>query len=172
MDNNDWVTISNLIDIIQNRWGKLTIDIFAFDKNRKSKRFNSRYLCPEAERLNAFSLDRSNEFNLLVPSVYKTMHHFIASSSEARAALACPCWPSARFWSLLHKKVKELHEFVGDSFTLKGRKNYIKLEEKSEVFYRFKKFQGWILSFSPYNWIKILQITIITLPLPLSLPLY
>ena len=66
------------------------IDRFASDKNRKSKRFNSRYLRPETEGVNAFSLDWSNEFNLLVPPVYfisKTIHHFLATSSEARAVL-------------------------------------------------------------------------------------
>ena len=55
--------------------------------------FNSRYLCPETEGVNAFSLDWSNEFNLIVSPVYlisKTIHHFLASSSEARAGLVCP----------------------------------------------------------------------------------
>ena len=118
MDNNDWVTTPNLIDIIE-RWGNITINRFASDKNRKSKRFNFRYL-----GVNAFSLDWSNEFNLLVPPVYlisKTIHHFLASSSEARAVLVCPRWP------LLHKKVNEFYEFVDDSFTLKDMTDYIKL---------------------------------------------
>ena len=124
MDNNDWVTTPNLIDIIE-RWGNITINRFASDKNRKSKRFNFRYL-----GVNAFSLDWSNEFNLLVPPVYlisKTIHHFLASSSEARAVLVCPRWPSATFWPLLHKKVNEFYEFVDDSFTLKDMTDYIKL---------------------------------------------
>ena len=87
MENDDWVTTSNLIDIIERRCGNITIDKFVSDKNRKSKRFNSTYLCPETEGANAFW---SNEFNLLVPPVYlinKTIHHFLVSSSEARAVL-------------------------------------------------------------------------------------
>ena len=92
-DNDYWVTTFNLIDIIERKWDNITIDRFAYDKNRKSKRFNPRYLCTEREGVNAFSLDWSNEFNLLVPLVYlisKTIHHFLASSSEARAVLVCP----------------------------------------------------------------------------------
>ena len=92
-DNDYWVTTFNLIDIIERKWDNITIDRFAYDKNRKSKRFNPRYLCTEREGVNAFSLDWSNEFNLLVPPVYlisKTIHHFLASSSEARAVLVCP----------------------------------------------------------------------------------
>ena len=121
------------------------IDRFASDKNRKSKRFNSRYLRPETEGVNAFSLDWSNEFNLLVPPVYfisKTIHHFLATSSEARAVLVWPLWPSARFWPLLHKKVNEFHEFVDDNFTLKDMMNYIKLEENEKSFIVSKKFKG------------------------------
>ena len=85
-DNDYWVTTFNLIDIIERKWDNITIDRFAYDKNRKSKRFNPRYLCTEREGVNAFSLDWSNEFNLLVPPVYlisKTIHHFLASFSVA-----------------------------------------------------------------------------------------
>ena len=70
MDNDDWVTTSNLMDIIERRRSNITIDRFASGKNRKSKRFNSRYLCPETKGVNAFSLDWSNEFNLFVPPAY------------------------------------------------------------------------------------------------------
>ena len=56
-DKDDWVTTFNLIDIIERRWGNITIGRFDSDKNRKSKRFNSRYLFPETEGVNAFSLD-------------------------------------------------------------------------------------------------------------------
>ena len=69
------------------------MDRFASDKNRKSKRFSSKYLCPETEGANAFSLDWSNKFSLLVPPDYlisKTIYHFLSSSSEARAVLVCP----------------------------------------------------------------------------------
>ena len=145
MDNDDWVTTSNLIDIIERRWGNITIDRFASDKNRKSKRLNSRYLCPETEGVNAFSLDWSNEFNLLVPPVYlisKTIHHFLASSSKARAVLVYPRWPSATFWPLLHKKVNEFYEFVDDSFTIKDTTNYIKLGENENSLIGSKNFKG------------------------------
>ena len=143
MDNDYWVTTSNLIDIAKRRWGNMTIDRFASDKNCKSKRFNSRYLCPETEGVNAFSLDWSNEFNLLVSPVYlisKTIHHLLASSSKARAVLVCLRWPSATFWNLLYKKFNELHEFVDDSFTLKDTTNHIKLGENEKSFIGSKNF--------------------------------
>ena len=137
MENNHWVTISKLIDFIHRSWSNIMIDIFASDKKRKSKRFNSRYLCPKTEGVNIFSLDWSNKLNLLVPVV------------ESRAVIVCPSWPSATFWLLLHKKVTEFHEFVDGSFALKDTMNYIKLRENEKPFMGLKKFQGWILSLIP-----------------------
>ena len=107
--------------------------------------FNSRYLCPETEGVNAFSLDWSNEFNFPVPPVYliiKTIHHFLSSSSVARAVLLCP---SATFWPLLHKKVNEFHELVDDGFTIKDTTNYIKLGDNGKSFIGSKNFKDGFL---------------------------
>ena len=103
-DNDDWVTTFNLTDIIERRWGNITIDRFASDKNRKSKRFSSKYLCPETEGVNALLLDWSNEFNLLVPPDYlisKTIHHFLSSSSEARAVFTMSTLAIDNFLALI-----------------------------------------------------------------------
>ena len=67
MDKDDRVTTSNLIDIVERRWANITIDRFALDKNYKSKWFIFRYLWPETEGVDAFSLDWSNEFDVLAP---------------------------------------------------------------------------------------------------------
>ena len=40
------------MNIPEQRWGKISIDIFDSDINRNSKRFNSRYLYPETEGIN------------------------------------------------------------------------------------------------------------------------
>ena len=90
MDNDNWVTTSNLIEIIERRWGNITIDRFASDKNHKSKRFNSRYLCPETEGVNAFSLDWCNEFNLLAfniiyPEISKKYCQVLAKARGSNA---------------------------------------------------------------------------------------
>ena len=57
IDFDDWYTTQRLINILEQRWGKISIDRFASDINRKSKRFNSRYLCSETEGIHAFSFD-------------------------------------------------------------------------------------------------------------------
>ena len=52
---------------------------FRIIQNSKCSRFNSKYLCPSAEAVKAFSLDWSNEANWLVPPIYlsfKYLKHF------------------------------------------------------------------------------------------------
>ena len=44
IDFDDWYTTQHLINILEQRWGKISIDRFSSNINRKSKRFNSRYL--------------------------------------------------------------------------------------------------------------------------------
>ena len=94
----------HLINILEQRWGKISVDRFASDINLKSKKFNSRYLCLETEGINAFQLDWSKEANLLVPPTYlvpRAMKHFIKSLTKSKAILICPYWPSTPFWPLL-----------------------------------------------------------------------
>ena len=80
IDFNDWCTTQHLIDILEQPWGKISIDRFALDINRKSKGFNSKYLCPETEDINDFLFDWSNEANLLVLPTYlvpRAIKHFL-----------------------------------------------------------------------------------------------
>ena len=56
VDFDDWRTTQQLINILEQLWEKILIDIFASDINRKSKRFNSQYLCLETDSINTFSV--------------------------------------------------------------------------------------------------------------------
>ena len=100
IDFDDWYTTQRLINILEQRWGKISIDRFASDVNRKSKRFNSRYLCPETEGINTFSFGWSDQANLLVPPTYlipRAIKHFLKSLTKSKAILICPYWPSVPF---------------------------------------------------------------------------
>ena len=58
VDLDNWYTTQSLITILEQRWGKISIDRFTSDISRKSKRFNSKYLCSETEDIsNVFSFD-------------------------------------------------------------------------------------------------------------------
>ena len=57
---------------------------------RKYQRCNSKYICPGSKGVISFSVDWSNENNLLVPPAYlipKTTKHFVSSKYPAKAML-------------------------------------------------------------------------------------
>ena len=53
--------------------GIMIVDHLASYKNSKFFRFNSKYLCPSTEAVNAFSKNWANEANWLVPQTYFTL---------------------------------------------------------------------------------------------------
>ena len=135
IDFDDWYTTQHLINILEQCWGKISIDRFASDINRKSKRFNSRYLCPETEGINAFSFDWSNEANLLVPPTYlipRAIKHFLKSFTKSKAILICPYWPSAPFWPLLASGQDTYFPFVKDVYLIENPATCIKLGDNKK----------------------------------------
>ena len=112
--------------MLTNKWGKVTIDRFASHTNKKTQRFNSKYICPGSEGVNAFSVDWSNENNLLVPPVHlipKTIKHFMSSKYSAKAILVCPY------------------------FFIEDVSKYIKLGNYKESLIGSDKFQGSFIAF-------------------------
>ena len=92
IDSYDWYTTQSLTNILEQRWGKISIDRFTSDISQKSERFNSRYLCPETEGMDAFSFDWSNEINLLVPATHlipRAIKQFLKSLTKSKAILIC-----------------------------------------------------------------------------------
>lgn len=57
-------TTQHLINILEQYSGTTSLDKFVSDINRKTTRFNSKYLCPKTESIKAFLFIRSNETNL------------------------------------------------------------------------------------------------------------
>ena len=130
IDYDDWYITSELVSMLTRKWGKVTIDRFASHTNRKVDRFNSKYICPGTEGVNAFSVDWSHENNLLVPPVYlipKTITHFLASKFSSKAILLCPYWPSSTFWPMLFKSEGIFQDFIEDVITIDDPIKYVKL---------------------------------------------
>ena len=142
IDFDDWYTTQHLINILEQRWGKISIDRFPSDINRKSKRFNSRYLCPETEGINTFSIDWSKEANLLVPPTYlipRAIKHFLKSLTKSKAILIYPYWPSAPFWSLLASGQDTYFPFVKDVYLIENPAACIKLGDNKKINFRFTR---------------------------------
>ena len=90
IDFDHWYTTLRLTNILEQRWGKISIHRFSSDINRKSERFSPTYLCPETEGINAFLFDWSNEVNLLVPTAHlipRAIKQFLKSLTKSKAIL-------------------------------------------------------------------------------------
>ena len=89
VDLDNWYTTQSLITILEQRWGKILIDRFTSDISRKSKRFNSKYLCSETEDIsNVFSFDWWNEANHFVPLtlvITRAIKHFLKSTMKRQS---------------------------------------------------------------------------------------
>ena len=115
IDHDDWIVKNSTFKFLTKKWGTMTVDRFASYKNSKCSRFNSKYLCPSTEAVNAFSQDWSNEANWLVPPIYlsrKRLTHFALSTSGTTGILMLPFWPSATFWPLLFEKQKRFLSII------------------------------------------------------------
>ena len=131
VDYDDWFIAKDLVKMLTNKWAKVSVDRFASHTNKKTQRLNSKYMCPDSEGVNAFSVDWSNENNWLVPPVYlipKTIKHFMSSQYSAKAILLCPYWPSSTFWPLLLKAEGVFQIFINDIFLIEDDSKYIKLQ--------------------------------------------
>lgn len=72
----------------------------ATEKNWKTKKSNSKHVCPETLGAHAFVFDWAGSFNSLVPIVHlieKTIKHFCSSTTGCKVILVCPYWTSATF---------------------------------------------------------------------------
>ena len=111
-DYDDWIVKNSTFKFLTKKWGTMNVDRFASYKNSKCSRFNSKYLFPSTEAINAFSQDWSNEANWLVPP--KCLTHFALSTSGTAGILMLPCWLSATFWPLLLEKQNRVINVIQD----------------------------------------------------------
>ena len=145
----DWYTTQRLINILEQRWGKTSIDRFASVINRKSKRFNSRYLCLETEGINAFSFNWSNEVNLLLSPTYlipRATKHFLKSFTKPKAILICQYWPSASFWSLLASGHDTYFPFIKVVYLIQNPAAHIKLGDNKKSIFGSSSYEGYFFA--------------------------
>ena len=115
VDHDDWCTSMPLFKALQSLWGPYTIDRFADSSNSKLRRFNSKYLCPNTERVDAFTVSWKHENNFLVPPISlipKVISHM--RDCKAEGTLVVPYWQSSAFYPLLVEGENLFRSFVQD----------------------------------------------------------
>ena len=79
IDFDNWSVSTDFFAYISSLFGPFTVDRFASPDSAKCARFYSKFWCPVAEGVDAFSVDWAGENNWLVPPIYlisRTIFHF------------------------------------------------------------------------------------------------
>lgn len=128
-DSDDWYIDYKMFKILDDQWGKHTIDRFSNDYNSHCEKFNSRWWCPGTSGVDAFKQNWASELNWWVPPprlICKTINKI--KKDKASGTLVIPLWQSAPFWPKVHCETGYL-DFVKDFRVLdsevskKGRGN-------------------------------------------------
>ena len=99
IDFDDWGVSTDFFAYISFLFGPFIVDRFASPDSARCARFCSKFWCPGAEGVDAFSVDWAGENNWLVPPIYlisRTIFHLEVCG--ARGVLVIPKWLSAAFW--------------------------------------------------------------------------
>ena len=117
IDFNDYSVNDKIFCHLDELWGPHSVDRFACSYNSKLPRFNSRFLQPGTEAVDAFSQDWSTENNWLVPPtvlIGRSLSHL--RDRKAIGTLIVPMWKSAQFWPLLCDDGVHLNSIVREWF--------------------------------------------------------
>ena len=115
IDTDDWMLNPSHFRQLDDLWGPHTIDRFASHNSFQIARFSSRWWCPGAEVIDAFTVDWGRENNWLVPPVFlipRVISHMRLGSEQG--TLVVPFWQSAHWWPLLSPGPGIFHPFVVD----------------------------------------------------------
>ena len=111
-DTDDWSIDEISFYDISKRFGPFTIDRFADNLNTQTRRFNSKFYCPQTEEVNCFTKNWKGENNFLCPPISligSTIRHL--RICKATGTLVIPVWPSAYYWPMLYPKGKSHCQF-------------------------------------------------------------
>lgn len=136
-DMDDWSNDDEIFEYYEELWGIHTVDRFATHYNKKCVRFNSKYLCPDTECIDAFNASWTEKNNWLVPPpnlIAKVINKFV--SDRAKATLIIPEWKSSPFWPMLHDG-KHFKSFVKCWKYLREKKIITYGKSKKSVFAKF-----------------------------------
>ena len=146
-DTDSWEITEGFFSYLNELWGPFSIDRFADSANKKLRRFNSKFYCPETECVDAFTVSWDNENNLLVPPVCmisKVIKHM--ETCKASGTLITPYWVSASFWPLVANSTTNFKTFVKDYKIMDNSKFCVSQENSSKCLIGSKDFKSKIIA--------------------------
>ena len=125
MEIDDWGVATEIIHMIQSRWGSLDVDYFASEHNAKLPVFYTRFWGYKSTGVDAFTYDWGTVFGLFVPPIILVARVIKKMQNcKARGVLVVPEWRSANYWPLLCNVNGDFKQFVQDYMYLPINKRY------------------------------------------------
>ena len=128
----DYSVHDDVFKELDHLWGPHSIDRLASSYNAKLSSFNSRFLQPGSEAVDAFTQD----WSWLVPPISligKLLSHM--NECKAIGTLIVPMWKSFYFWPLLCSDGVHFNSFVADWLYLSSRPDlFVKGRAKNKLF--------------------------------------
>jgi hypothetical protein len=113
VDRGDWTVQPWVFQECERRWGTHTVDRFADYLNAWVPRFNSKWWCPGAEAVDAFSQDWGPENNWVVAPFDEILNVLLhVQECQARATVIVPIWKGQPWWPLLQALRTDQWELV------------------------------------------------------------
>lgn len=141
VDFDDYSVIDEVFFHLEELWSPHSLDRFACSYNAKLLRFNSRFLQPGTEAVDAYSQDWSSDNNWLVPPttlIGRVLCHM--HNCKAVGTLIVLTWKSAQFWPLLCSDGVHLNSFVKDCLFLPNRPDLFVKGRAKNTFYLVPKY--------------------------------
>jgi ribonuclease HI len=122
-DSGDWKLNPQVFDMLERKWGKFEIDLFASYDNHQTNRYYSLYFTPTCEGVDAFNFTwgRSGWCNPPFSLIAKVIAH--GQYCGSRFCLICPYTPSAPWWPSISPNGIYFQSFVRDSVVLHRSNN-------------------------------------------------
>jgi hypothetical protein len=103
LDPDDWAVQPHIFELLNNRHGKFTVDVFASNVTSQIPRFYSKFWCKGTLGVDAFAYNWGMENCWLVPPpklVPMTLKHMKAC--KAHGVMVVPRWQTSSYWPLIH----------------------------------------------------------------------
>jgi hypothetical protein len=146
-DDLEWSLSSNVFRDIQEKYPKLSVDLFASRLNNKFTNYVSRRPDPEAMAIDAFTLTWSKSFYYIFPP-FSLINKILQKLEEdhGEAVLVAPIWPTQTWWPSL------LRMITGTCYKLPNPQKILYLPQKPDKIHPLKKMKLGVFPISGRPW--------------------
>ena len=141
-DKSDWKLAPKWFQIITQKWGPRTIDLFATALNKQTSRFFSKDLQPGSAGINALHQNWSREIAPYANPPWKLIMQVLLKIQEEQKeiVLVVPEWTSAPWWPLILRRMRGSPVIIGPK-----ERAYCPLSQGNQIPSKAPQWKTWII---------------------------